>query len=357
MTKWYQPVKIGFVEWYQPVQMRRGVFQMENGKLRGIKALSDKNGVISALAIDQRGSLKKMIGAASGHEATQKEIEDFKVAISSELTPYASGILLDPEYGIPAARVRDENAGLLVAYEKTGYDATEPGRFPDILDQWSVRKLKELGADAVKFLLYYDVDEGDAVNERKHAFIERLGGECKAEDMPFFLELVSYDAENDDVKGKEYAAVKPHKVIEMTKEFSKPEYGVDVLKLEVPVNQAYVEGFAENDDDVVYSKEEAAKFYKEQSDATNLPFIFLSAGVSAELFQEELKFAHEAGSKFNGVLCGRATWRNAIEPFAGESEAVGRQWLQTQGKKNIEDLNEVLAVTATSVEEKLSKMM
>jgi tagatose 1,6-diphosphate aldolase len=60
---------------------------MENGKLRGIKALSDKNGVISALAIDQRGSLKKMIGAASGHEATQKEIEDFKVAISSELTP------------------------------------------------------------------------------------------------------------------------------------------------------------------------------------------------------------------------------------------------------------------------------
>ncbi|WP_057804425.1 tagatose 1,6-diphosphate aldolase, partial [Pediococcus stilesii] len=293
------------------------------------------------------GSLKKMIGAASGHEATQKEIEDFKVAVSSELTQYASGILLDPEYGIPAARVRDENAGLLTAYEKTGYDATEPGRFPDILEKWSVRKLKELGADAIKFLLYYDVDEGEAVNERKQAFIQRLGDECKAEDMPLFLELVSYDASNEDVKGKEYAAVKPHKVIEMTKEFSKPEYGVDVLKLEVPVNQAYVEGFADNADDVVYSKAEAAKYYKEQSDATDLPFIFLSAGVSAEMFQDELKFAHEAGSKFNGVLCGRATWRNSIEPFAGESEEAGCKWLQTQGKKNIQELNEVLAVTAT----------
>ena len=328
---------------------------LSEGKLRGIKALSDENGVISALAIDQRGSLKKMIGAASGHEATQKEIEDFKVAVSSELTQYASGILLDPEYGIPAARVRDENAGLLTAYEKTGYDATEPGRFPDILEKWSVRKLKELGADAIKFLLYYDVDEGEAVNERKQAFIQRLGDECKAEDMPLFLELVSYDASNEDVKGKEYAAVKPHKVIEMTKEFSKPEYGVDVLKLEVPVNQAYVEGFADNADDVVYSKAEAAKYYKEQSDATDLPFIFLSAGVSAEMFQDELKFAHEAGSKFNGVLCGRATWRNSIEPFAGESEEAGRKWLQTQGKKNIQELNEVLAVTATPWFEKIEK--
>ena len=328
---------------------------LTEGKLRGLKALSDENGVISALAIDQRGSLKKMISAASGQEKKKKEIEDFKVAISSELTPYASGILLDPEYGIPAARVRDENAGLLTAYEKTGYDATEPGRFPDILDQWSVRKLKELGADAIKFLLYYDVDEGEEINERKHAFIQRLGDECKAEDIPFFLELVSYDANNDDVKGKEYAKVKPHKVIEMTKEFSKPEYGVDVLKLEVPVNQAYVEGFAENDADVIYSKEEAAKYYKDQSDATDLPFIFLSAGVSAELFQEELQFAHEAGSKFNGVLCGRATWRGAIEPFAGESEEVGRKWLQTQGKKNIEDLNKVLAKSATSWFEKVQK--
>lgn len=328
---------------------------LSEGKLRGIKALSDENGVISALAIDQRGSLKKMIGAASGHEATQKEIEDFKVAVSSELTQYASGILLDPEYGIPAARVRDENAGLLTAYEKTGYDATEPGRFPDILEKWSVRKLKELGADAIKFLLYYDVDEGEAVNERKQAFIQRLGDECKAEDMPLFLELVSYDASNEDVKGKEYAAVKPHKVIEMTKEFSKPEYGVDVLKLEVPVNQAYVEGFADNADDVVYGKAEAAKYYKEQSDATDLPFIFLSAGVSAEMFQDELKFAHEAGSKFNGVLCGRATWRNSIEPFAGESEEAGRKWLQTQGKKNIQELNEVLAVTATPWFEKIEK--
>lgn len=71
--------------------------------------------------------------------------------MSAELTPYASAILLDPEYGLPAAQVRDEQAGLLLAYEKTGYDASTPGRLPDLLSNWSVKRLKENGADACKF--------------------------------------------------------------------------------------------------------------------------------------------------------------------------------------------------------------
>ncbi len=84
--------------------------------------------------------------------------------------------------------------------------------------------------------------------------------------------------------------------------FSEPRFNVDVLKVEVPVNMKYVEGFAEGE--VVYTKEEAAQHFKDQDAATHLPYIYLSAGVSAELFQETLKFAHEAGAKFNGVLCG-----------------------------------------------------
>lgn len=316
------------------------------GVKKGLEKLSDSNNVIGALAIDQRGSLKKMLASASGKEANETDIVEFKKVISSELTQYASSILLDPEYGLPAANVRDKNAGFLAAYEKTGYDATEPGRLPDILDIWSVKRLKAEGADAIKFLLYYDADESEEINNRKQAFMERIGSECEAEDMPFFLELVSYDATMDDVNSAEYAKVKPHKVIEAMKEFSKPQYNVTVLKVEVPVNQKFVEGF-NDDNEVVYTKEEAVKLYKEQSNATELPFIFLSAGVTPELFQKELEFAHEAGSTFNGVLCGRATWKPGIEPFAKDGEEAGREWMRTQGKKNIEELNEVLAKTAT----------
>lgn len=150
-----------------------------------MERLSDNNGVIGALAIDQRGSIKKMIGAHS--EATTEKIEEFKSLVSEELTKYASSILLDPEYGFPASKVRDKNSGLLLAYEKTGYDATKKGRLPDILDDWSVKRLKEKGADAIKFLLYYDIDDDKEINEAKHIFVERLGSECLGEEMPFYL--------------------------------------------------------------------------------------------------------------------------------------------------------------------------
>ena len=316
------------------------------GKTKAMKNLMSEDGIIAALAIDQRGALKKMMKALD-FEPKAGDIERFKELVSEELTPYASSILLDPEYGLPASKVRAENSGLLIAYEKTGYDATVPGRLPDLLSVWSAKRIKEQGADAVKFLLYYDVDEGKEINDQKHAFVERIGSECAAEDIPFYLELLSYDANNADNGSKEFAKVKPHKVIEMMKEFSKPRYQVDVLKVEVPVNMKYVEGFAEGE--VVYTKEEAAKYFKEQSEATNLPFIFLSAGVSASLFQDTLRFAHDAGSTFNGVLCGRATWADGVKPFVTGDEAQVRDWLQTQGRKNIEELNEVLKVTATPV--------
>ena len=177
--------------------------------------------------------------------------------------------------------------------------------------------------------------------------------ECVAEDMPFFLELMSYDANIDDTKSAEYAKVKPHKVNAMVEEFAKSRYNVDVLKVEVPVNMDYVAGY-NGDNEVIFTKEQALDFFKEQDQATaGVPFIFLSAGVSAELFQETLMFAHEAGSSFNGVLCGRATWRHSIEPFAKDGEEAGREWMRTTGRKNIEDLNKVLAVTASSWESKV----
>ncbi|MDN3017436.1 tagatose-bisphosphate aldolase [Paenibacillus sp. BSR1-1] len=322
------------------------MLELTENKVAALKRLSDENGIIGALAIDQRGSLKKMIAAGSSSSIGDEGIIRFKELVSEELTPYSTAILLDPEYGLPAAKVRSKDAGLLVAYEKTGYDAKAAGRLPDLLPEWSVKRLKDAGADAVKFLLYYDVDEDQKINEYKHVYMERVGSECVAEDIPFFLEIVSYDAKNDDVKSKEYAKVKPHKVIEAMKEFSKPKYHVDVLKVEVPVDMKFVEGYTEGE--IVYSKEEAASFFKEQSEATELPFIFLSAGVSAKLFQETLKFAKESGSTFNGVLCGRATWKDGVAPFAENGEQAGRDWLKGTGIRNIEELNVVLKETASS---------
>src|SRR6202795_2997709 len=159
------------------------------GKLRHMKALSNSAGVIAAAAMDQRGSLQKSLAAGKGVDKkliTDEMMSEFKVAVTKVLTPHASAILLDPEWGLPAAKARSSNAGLLLAYEKTGYDKTGPGRLGDLLDNWSVRRLKEAGADCVKILLYYTPTDSKAINEIKHAWVERIGDECHANDIPFF---------------------------------------------------------------------------------------------------------------------------------------------------------------------------
>ncbi|HEL0691126.1 TPA: tagatose-bisphosphate aldolase [Streptococcus equi subsp. zooepidemicus] len=311
-----------------------------------------RKGIISALAFDQRGALKRMMAAHQDTEPAPWQIEALKALVSEELTPYASSILLDPEYGLPATKVRDEKSGLLLAYEQTGYDTTTTSRLPDCLVDWSVKRLKEAGADAVKFLLYYDVDGDEYINQQKQAYIERIGSECQAEEIPFFLEVLTYDEAITDNQSVAFAKLKAHKVNEAMKVFSAERFGVDVLKVEVPVNMAYVEGFAEGE--VVYSKEEAMQAFRDQEAASHLPYIYLSAGVSASLFQETLVFAAEAGARFNGVLCGRATWSGAVAVYMSEGEAAARQWLRTEGFQNIDRLNQVLEKTASPWTTKLT---
>ncbi|HEY7909964.1 MAG TPA: tagatose 1,6-diphosphate aldolase [Thermomicrobiales bacterium] len=322
-----------------------GNVRMTRGKFEGINAVANDRGVIAAAAMDQRGSLRKAIAKAKGaDDVAAAELSEFKAIVSEVLTPYASAILLDPEYGLEAMKRRAANAGVLLAYEETGYDATVKGRLPDLLPEWSVRRLAETGANVIKILLYYDPDDDAAINTIKHAFIERVGAECRALDIPFFLEPLAYSDSVGDEKGFAFAKVKPEKVTAYMREFSQPRYGVDVLKVEVPVNMRYVEGTEANTDgQVAYSRAEAQALFVSAAAATRIPFIYLSAGVTDEVFRETLALAAEAGTPFSGVLCGRATWQDGI-PIYGKGGATAlRAWLEDRGVRNIEMLNAVLA--------------
>src|SRR5216684_6571700 len=180
-----------------------------------MKALSNDGGVIAAAAMDQRGSLQKSIAAAKGvdpKQVTSEMMSEFKIAVTKVLTPHASAILLDPEYGLPASKARSSNAGLLLAYELSGYDNTQPGRLPDLLPHVSVKRIKDWGADAVKILLYYTPFDDPQVNDIKHSFIERIGAECEYHEITFFLEFVGYDPKGGNEKGLEFAKIKPQVV-------------------------------------------------------------------------------------------------------------------------------------------------
>jgi tagatose 1,6-diphosphate aldolase len=316
--------------------------QMTPGKLKGLKAVSDERGVIAALALDQRGILKKAIAHVKGvADVPDSAVIEFKKLVTAALTKHASAILLDPEYGLPASQLRNRK-GLFVAYEKSCYGAPLP-RMPELYETWSVRRLKnEVRADCIKVLLHYTPFDDSQINEKKKTWIQRVGDECRANDIPFVLEILGYSATGEDEKGLSFAQHKPRMVALSVEEFSKPEYGVDMLKIEVPVEMRFVPGTSLFSGEQAYSLGAAQQSFRNIDSATSRPYVYLSAGVTNQQFVETLEFAAESGSRFNGVLCGRATWQDGIHVFAQRGATALEEWLETQGTQNIRRVNQLL---------------
>ena len=217
-----------------------------------------------------------------------------------------------------------------------------PGRLPDLLDLWSAKRLKEAGADCVKILLYYSPYDDQKINDLKHAWTERIGDECRANDIPFFLELVGYK-EGMDEKGAEFAKLKPEVVAKSMAEF-----------YQRPLRRGRAEGRNSGEPAVSSRararsreprrtrKKEALDHFRAAAGTTSKPFIYLSAGVSNPEFIEDLEFAAESGVKFNGVLCGRATWKDGIPIYAEKGGKAFEAWLKDEGVKNISNVNNAL---------------
>ena len=239
--------------------------------------------------------------------------------------------------------MRAPGTGVLLAYEKTGYDTKDDSRLPDLLPDWSVRRLAAAGADAIKLLLYYNADHPARINDVKQAFLERIGDECAANDIPFFLEPVAYDDALGDAKGIEFAKAKPSYVMAYMEEFSKPQYGVDILKVEVPVNMIYVEGVSVFGGQKAYSRKEAADLFREAAglcqEALHLP----------ERRRHRRCLPRDAGAGRRGRhpllrrALRRATWQDGIPVYAKQGYDALVAWLEDRGVKNIKALNEVLA--------------
>lgn len=314
-------------------------------KRKRLAALATSSGVIAAVAVDQRSSLRRMLAHCAGlaeASVTDAQLADFKRAVTRVLSPHASAILIDPEFGSAAFPHRASGCGLLATYEMDGFENPRPHRMLALLPQLSARRLRDMGADGVKILLSYTPFDDAAANDAKRALIERIGHECEAAGLPFFLEPVSYDPGGLDPKSLEYARIKPRMVTEIMREFSRDVYKVDVLKVEFPVNVSYVAGSPVCSGQAAYSTDEALGYFREADAAARRPYIYLSAGVSAEHFRASLGLAANSGARFSGVLCGRATWQDGAPVFMRDGLAAFEQWLAAEGAGNIEAINALL---------------
>ena len=304
------------------------------------------------MAVDQRKSLRRLIaeaGSTSLESVSDAQLATFKTAVAEVLSPYASAVLFDPEYGLGAAQARAKECGLLLAYEADGYENPRPNRMLALMPRLSVRHLRDMGADGIKILLHYTPEDTSAVNEEKCALIERIGNECRALDMPFFFEPIVYDpavpaigAKQTEDEKFEFAKRKPAIVIETMREFSKDIYHIDILKVEFPVVASYVEGSATYKGPSAYSMDTALAWYRAADATARRPYIYLSAGVSTSEFLASIRLATDAGTRFSGVLCGRATWQEAIPAYAQSGRQALYKWLETSGIENIQALNGLL---------------
>jgi len=323
---------------------------MTAGKQKGIEAIADEGGVIRAAAMDQRGSLRRALAEAKAVEPEtigDEVLVEFKSAVIQILSPYASGVLLDTDYGLPATRARQEGVGLLLAYEQSGYDNTQPGRMTQLMPSWTVDRLKQEGAQGIKLLIYYSPFEDPELNQQKQTMVQQVGAECVEQDVPFFLEPVGYDP-GGKLSRLEYARKKSEVVTAGIREFSQDQYQVDILKVEIPVDLHFTSGTRWSEGhETAYSHQEALALYRRAAQAARRPFIYLSAGVSSVQFRQSLEMAVEAGVPFSGILCGRATWQEGIPVYAREGLCALEDWLSTSGVSNIQGINDILALACS----------
>ena len=151
--------------------------------------------------------------------------------------------------------------------------------------------------------------------------------------------LPIYDPKGGDEKGLEFARQKPEIVKKSMQVFSRPEFRVDVMKVEVPINAEFVEGCAVYRGQKAYTREEARQHFREAAGVAAKPFVYLSAGVSNAQFLESLAIAGEAGAGYSGVLCGRATWKDGIPVYARQGLKAFEEWLRRDGVRNITAVN------------------
>ncbi len=275
-------------------------------------------------ALDHRGSLMKMLSTGQSQGAGYQEMVDFKLDLCRVVAPHATAILLDPIYGAAqaiAAGVIPKTTGLLVSLEGSGYSGEAEARVTNLLPEWDVKKIRKMGATAAKLLLYYrpDVD----VAPKQLNTVQKLGTDCVAEDIPFVVEPVSYRVANKEASPEDFAGVKAQLVIETAKQIT--ALPVDVLKAEFPA-------------DLEYEKDKARllNLCHQLSEASQVPWVILSAGVNFELFCQEVELACRAGA--SGFLAGRALWQEATQIKSREERL---KFLETTVVSRLESLTEL----------------
>jgi tagatose 1,6-diphosphate aldolase len=307
------------------------------GKHWGMRRLADGDGFWRMVATDQREFLAGPIAKTLGVDVAPYEaVAGVVTALASELSTEASAVLLDPIYGyLPTVERLDPSKGVLLSYESLQMIREPGGLRMEAIPDWSVEKIRALGADAVKVLVLYRADATADVRCHQEAFVQTAGEACERYDIPMLLEILVYPA--DGQSPEEFSAAREQLVVEAVEPFRDPRFKADIFKLEPPGPLTGVP--ARNTE----AGEALLAAYRRLTDGLPRPWVLLSAGMSKEDFRSSLVYAYECDA--SGYLAGRALWSQAPLLFPDIDAVVAS--LREESLPYMRELNEFTLASAT----------
>lgn len=283
---------------------------------------------IHGVAVDAGSGLAAAIRAARGALAQDDDLFTFKRAVVRALSPMASTLLVDATLGPSLLPDYAPGCAPMMAFEADVYRIDSAERITVLPDDLTVADYPALGVRQLKLFLWYAPDDDAALNARKQALVEQVGRDCAAQGLTFLMEPLVYHPTLQPGTAA-FAALKPSLVRRAVETFAAPGFGAHILKVEVPVDLPFVEGFGapQTSRDVALSA-----FRDVVGAAAGVPVVFLSAGVPFASFEASLTLARASGAPFAGFMCGRALWSEAVAVFGAEGEAAMNHWLMTTGR-------------------------
>jgi tagatose 1,6-diphosphate aldolase len=311
--------------------------KLSPGKLWGLRRLANANGTFKMVAIDQRTPLFGPIAKARGlAEPPYEDIARIKAIFARHLAPAASAILIDPNYGYAAAMPHvPPGCGLILSLEHHVVEDTPGGKRSREIPDWSAAKIRRIGADAAKVLVWQRHDASPETKAHQAAFVEACGRACREADLVHLLEILVYP-----LPGENAAMTPEHRAECVTKsveDYLDPRFGVDIYKIEPPIP------LHEVPDPDGPRASAAQAIYDNLAKKLPRPWVLLSAGAGPEDFARQLVYGYRAGA--SGYLCGRAIWIDAFKKFP--DFAALEQCVKNESVPYIERINALTDKLAT----------
>lgn len=295
---------------------------------------------VFGVAVDQGSGLEAAIKEARGGAAQDDDLLQFKRIVVETLSPDATTLLVDASNGRELLPLFDAKCTRMLAFEADVYKISDEDRITALPSDLEVSDFPELGAEILKFFLYYGPNDAAELNQRKFDLVADIGARCRKDGVTFLFEPIVYDRKIPDGTSAEFAKMKPELVRSATQAFADPRFGIDILKVEIPVNFNFVEGTGA----AHMSRADAERAFVDAAEAAGgIPLLYLSAGVTFEQFRDALAFSRSSGVNPLGFMCGRAIWSDAIGIFGADGPAAMARWMQGTGRDRLAKLKDAVS--------------